>query len=75
VDLTTAQAQAQGVAPTISREGEQHPTFSRPSQNMATVATLLDTLPAPSTDGVDKLYGRLGEIIAIATAPQVECSL
>jgi DNA-directed RNA polymerase subunit RPC12/RpoP len=30
------------------------------------VSTLLDTLPPPSTDGVDKLYHHMGEILAIA---------
>jgi hypothetical protein len=60
VDLTTAQAQAKGVALTISREGGQHPSFTRASQNVAAVMTLLDTLPTPSVDGVDRLYLELG---------------
>jgi hypothetical protein len=42
---------------------------------MVAAATLLDTLPAPSTDGVDRLYHQLGEILTIATASQAECSL
>jgi hypothetical protein len=63
------------VAPAISHEGEQRPAFSIASQNVAAVATLWDTLPAPSTDGVDKLYYWLGEILTIATAQQVECRI
>jgi hypothetical protein len=42
---------------------------------MATVAALLDTLPTPSTDGVDKVYHQLKDILSIATAQQVESSL
>jgi hypothetical protein len=58
------------VAPAISREGGggQPPTFVRASQNVAAVAALLDTLPPPSTDVVDRLYRQLGEILAIAAA-------
>jgi hypothetical protein len=57
VDHATAWAQALGVAPTISREGGgQHHTFARASQNVAAMAMLLDTLLAPSTTEVDKLY-------------------
>jgi hypothetical protein len=44
------------------------PTIARASQNMAAVATLLDMLPAHSTNAVDKLYRQLGEILAISTA-------
>jgi hypothetical protein len=36
---------------------ERHlPTFTRTSQNVAMVATLLDALLAPSTDGVGEMY-------------------
>jgi hypothetical protein len=56
VDLAITQAQAKGVTPTISREGGQHPAFTKASRNMVTMATLLDTLPPPSTDWVDRLY-------------------
>jgi hypothetical protein len=31
-----------------------HPVFARANQNMAMIATLLDTLPAPSADGVGR---------------------
>jgi hypothetical protein len=37
------------------------------------VATLLDMLPPPSIDGVNKLYHHLGEILTIAAAQQAEC--
>jgi hypothetical protein len=43
-------------AAAINREERQLPTFSRASQNMAAAAALLNTLPASSTDGVDKVY-------------------
>jgi hypothetical protein len=33
---------------------------------MATEAALLDTLPAPSTDGVDKVYHQLKDILSVA---------
>jgi hypothetical protein len=58
VDLTTARAQTKGVTPILSHEGGggQHPAFPRASQNVAVMAMLLDTLPPPSTDGVDMLY-------------------
>jgi hypothetical protein len=43
-------------AAVINREERQLPTFSRASQNVAAAAALLNTLPASSTDGVDKVY-------------------
>jgi hypothetical protein len=36
---------------------------------------LLDTLAAPSTVKVDKLYRQLGEILATAAVQQAKCSL
>jgi hypothetical protein len=42
---------------------------------MAVVATFLDTLPAPSTNGVDKVYQQLKDILGTATAHQAESSL
>jgi GMP synthase-like glutamine amidotransferase len=42
---------------------------------MATTATLLDNLPAPSTDGVDRVYHQLKDILGITAAQQVESSL
>jgi hypothetical protein len=55
VDLAATRAQAKGVAPTITREGGQRPTFASGIQNMAAAATLWDTLPPPSIDGMDML--------------------
>jgi hypothetical protein len=42
---------------------------------MTVAATLLDRLPAASTNGVDKLYCQLGGILTICTTQQEECSL
>jgi hypothetical protein len=39
---------------------------------MATAVALLDTLPAPSTDGVGRLYHQLRDILGIATEQQAE---
>jgi hypothetical protein len=36
---------------------------------------LLDTLPAPSTDRVDKVFCQLKDILDIAATQQVESSL
>jgi hypothetical protein len=36
---------------------------------------LLDTLPAPSTNGVDKVYHKLKEILGVVTEQQAESSL
>jgi hypothetical protein len=58
VDLAATRAQAKGVALAINREGGQRPVFARDSQN---VAALLDTLPAPSTNMVDKFYHQQAE--------------
>jgi hypothetical protein len=38
-------------------------------------ATLLDTLPTPFADGVDKVYRQLKDILSIITAQQAESSL
>jgi hypothetical protein len=38
-------------------------------------AALLDTLPAPSTDGVSKVYHQLKDILSIVTEQQVESLL
>jgi hypothetical protein len=55
VDLATTQARARGIKTTISHERRQVPTIARATQNMGIVAMLLDTLPAPSVDGVDRV--------------------
>jgi hypothetical protein len=41
---------------------------------MATAVTLLDTLPTPSTDEVDKVYRQLKDILDTAIVQQVEGS-
>jgi hypothetical protein len=57
VDLTAAEAQAKEAAPATGHEGgRQCIAFARANQNIAAAATLLDMLPAPSADMVDKLY-------------------
>jgi hypothetical protein len=55
IDFPKAQAQARGDAATINHEGTPHLTFTRASQNIVVATSLLDTLPAPSTDGVNKV--------------------
>jgi hypothetical protein len=37
--------------------------------------TLLDTLPAPSTDKVNKVYHQLRDILSVATKKEEESSL
>jgi hypothetical protein len=42
---------------------------------VAAAALLLDTLPTPSTDGVDKVYHQLKDILDVAIEQQMESSL
>jgi hypothetical protein len=42
---------------------------------VAADAVLLDTLPAPSTGKVDKVYHQLRDILAVATEQQAKRSL
>jgi hypothetical protein len=56
INLTKARAWARAITATINREGAPCATFTRVSQNVATTAALLDTLPVPSADGVDNVY-------------------
>jgi hypothetical protein len=56
VDLTSARVWARDVTVTINHEGAQCLTFARASQNVVVAAALLETLPAPSADGVDMVY-------------------
>jgi hypothetical protein len=56
-----------GQATVIDRVERQLPTFTGASQNVAVEATLLDMLPAPSTDGVGEGIQRLKNILG-ATA-------
>jgi hypothetical protein len=74
VDLTATGAQAREVAPTTSRERDLRTAFARASQNVATSSMLLDTLPPPSADGVDRLHCELGEIITIAIMQLTLCT-
>jgi hypothetical protein len=52
----------------INCKERQLPTFGKASQNVAAAAVLLDTLCAPSTDRVDKVYQQLKNILDTATA-------
>jgi hypothetical protein len=51
------------------------PSFARDSQNVATVAALLDALPTPSTDLVGKMYPWLKSIPGTTVVQQVESYL
>jgi hypothetical protein len=42
---------------------------------VVTAAVLLDTLPVPSTDEVDRMYHQLKDILSVATKQQTESSL
>jgi hypothetical protein len=56
IDLTNSQTRERDAIATINREGLPRLAFARVSQNVAVAATLLDTLPAPSANGVVKVY-------------------
>jgi hypothetical protein len=75
IDFTKAQAQARAVAVAINHEGMLHPTFARASQNVATAATIFDTLLVPSTNGVSKVYRQLKDIFDVATELPMESLL
>jgi hypothetical protein len=45
----------------------QLPTIAKASQNVPTMAVLLDTLPAPSTIEVSEMYQRLKSILGTTT--------
>jgi hypothetical protein len=68
-------AWVRAIVTAINLEGAPRPTFARASQNVAAVATLLDTLPAPSTNSADKVYHQLKDILGVATMPQAEMLL
>jgi hypothetical protein len=51
------------------------PTFPNASQNVAAAATLLDTLLEPSTNGVNKVYQQLKNILGVVAEQQVDSSL
>jgi hypothetical protein len=67
VDLNTVQALARDVAAAINYDGTQCPAFTRANQNVEVATVLLDTMPAPSIDGVDKVYHQLKDIHSIIT--------
>jgi hypothetical protein len=48
--------------------GRQHPTLARANQNVATMVMLLDTFPASFTDGVDKVYQQLKDLLGTTAA-------
>jgi hypothetical protein len=48
--------------------GGGRPAFAEARQNVVTAVVLLDTLPTPSTDGVDVVYRQPKDILSIATA-------
>jgi hypothetical protein len=75
INFTKAWARARAVTTAINHEGTLHPTFARASQNMGMAAMLLDTLPAPSTDGANKVYRQLKNILGVATKQQAKSSL
>jgi hypothetical protein len=49
------------------KEGWWLPTFARASQNWATVAALLYTLPEPSTGVVIEVYQQIKNIVGTTT--------
>jgi hypothetical protein len=67
VGYTTARAWVRAIAIAINHNGTPHTTFPRASQNVVAATTLLDTLPAPSTDGARKVYQQLKDILRVAT--------
>jgi hypothetical protein len=68
VDLTKARARARAVVTAINCKGAPCLAFARASQNVVVVVELLDTLPVPSTDVVDKEHHELKDILGVAIA-------
>jgi hypothetical protein len=66
IDFSKAQAQARATAAAINHEGPLRPIFARVSQNMAAAVALLDNLPKPFADGVDKVYHQLKDVLGVA---------
>jgi hypothetical protein len=60
---------------TTNCEGQQLPSFTKASQNVAAATALLDTFPVPSINEVAKVYQQLKNILDIATTQQAESSL
>jgi hypothetical protein len=57
-----------GQATVIDHVERQLPTFTKASQNMAAMAMLLDTLHAPSINGVGEVYQQLKSILGTIAA-------
>jgi hypothetical protein len=53
----------------------QLPTIAKASENVPTMAALLDTLPAPSTIEVSEMYQRLKSILGTTAVQQAKNSL
>jgi hypothetical protein len=75
IDFTKARAQVRAIITAINHEGAPRPTFTKASQNVAAAAVLLDTLPSPSTDGLDTVYRQLRDILSVAAEQQAEVSV
>jgi hypothetical protein len=75
IDLAKARDLARAMAAALNREGLQCPTFARVSQNVSTTVALLDTLPAPSTDELDKVYHQLKDILGVTFVQHVKSLL
>jgi hypothetical protein len=73
--FTKAQARTRDVSTAINCKGTLHPIFTRASLNVAAVVALFDTLPAPSTNEVDKVYRQLKDILSVTAEQQAESSL
>jgi hypothetical protein len=67
-DITNTRAQAGDITTAINHEGAHHPTFTWASHNVVTVAVLLDTLLAPSDDGVNQVYHQRKDILGTAAS-------
>jgi hypothetical protein len=67
IDYSKPRARARAVAVAINNEGTPPPTFPRAKQNTAATIALLDTLPAPSTNEVSKVYQQLRNFFGVAT--------
>jgi hypothetical protein len=59
-----------GQATVIDRAEQQLPIFTGANQNMDAVVILLDTLPSPSTDGVDEVYQGLKNMLGTTATQQ-----
>jgi hypothetical protein len=65
ISFTKARSRARAFTAAINHEGTPHPTFARASHNVITTTSILDTLSAPSTDRVGKVYRQLKDILDV----------